>query len=241
MILKLDNVTMKFGAFTALSHLNFDIEEKEIFGIAGPNGAGKTTIFNVITGTLPGTGKILFDDQNIINLKPYQICNRGIARTFQTPQLFSTLSVYQNIKVGAHFGGQIKENQDSVIKEMMDFVCLKAKETELAENLTLLEKKQVMVATALATKPKILLLDEPISGLGESDVDFFLELIQKINRELGITIIVIEHLMKFIIQLCDRLMILDNGEKVIIGPPLEVTKTKEVIDIYLGSGGEDNA
>jgi len=241
MILKLDNVTMKFGAFTALSQLSFEIEEQEIFGIAGPNGAGKTTIFNVITGTLPGTGKILFKDQNIISLKPYQICNRGIARTFQTPQLFSSLSVYQNIKVGAHFGGQIKQNQESVIKEMMDFVCLEGKDTELAENLTLLEKKQVMVATALATKPKILLLDEPISGLGESDVDFFLELIQRINRELGITIIVIEHLMKFIIQLCDRLMIVDNGEKVIIGPPLEVTKTKEVIDIYLGSGGENNA
>ncbi len=241
MILKLDNVTMKFGAFTALSQLSFEIEEKEIFGIAGPNGAGKTTIFNVITGTLPGTGKILFDDQNIINLKPYQICHRGIARTFQTPQLFSTLSVYQNIKVGVHFGAQIKQNQDGIIREMMEFVCLEGKETELAENLTLLEKKQVMVATALATKPKILLLDEPISGLGESDVDFFLELIQKINRELGITIIVIEHLMKFIIQLCDRLMILDNGEKVIIGPPLEVTKTKEVIDIYLGSGGENDA
>jgi len=241
MILKLDNVTMKFGAFTALSHLSFDIEEREIFGIAGPNGAGKTTIFNVITGTLSGTGKILFNDQNLIKLKPHQICNRGIARTFQTPQLFSTLSVYQNIKVGAHFGGQIKQNQDDVIREMMDFVGLACKETELAENLTLLEKKQVMAATALATKPEILLLDEPIGGLGESDVDFFLELIQKINRELGITIIVIEHLMKFIIKLCDRLMILDNGEKVIIGPPLEVTKTKEVIDIYLGSGGEDNA
>ncbi len=241
MILKLDNVNMRFGDFTALSELNCEIEKKEIFGIAGPNGAGKTTLFNVITGTLPGTGNIFFNGHNINGLKPHKICNLGIARTFQTPQLFSTLTVFQNIKVGVHFGGQIKEKQINVIEEMINFVGLKGKEYELAENLTLIEKKLTMLATALGTKPSILLLDEPISGLGESDADLFLRLIQRINQELGITIIVIEHLMKFIIRLCDRLMILNNGQKVMIGPPLEVTKTKEVIDIYLGSGGENHA
>jgi len=241
MILKLDDVGMKFGSFAALSDLSFSVEADEVFGIAGPNGAGKTTLFNVITGILTGSGNIIFSDTDINHLKPYQICNMGIARTFQTPSLFSTLSVFQNVKVGAHFGMRSKKREFQKIEEMIAFVGLDAQKETVAESLSLLDKKLTMIATALATDPKILLLDEPVGGLSEKDVDMFLNLIKRINQELGITIIVIEHLMKFIVELCDRLLILNNGKKVIVGPPKSVTEDPEVIEIYLGAEGEANA
>jgi branched-chain amino acid transport system ATP-binding protein len=235
MILELEDVGMKFGSFAALSNLTFQVEQSEVFGIAGPNGAGKTTLFNVMTGILPGSGKVFFNGLDINQYKPHQICNLGITRTFQVPLLFSTLSVFQNVKVGVHFGMRSKKNETEKIKEMIAFVGLERNEDTIAKNLSLLDKKLTMLATALGTNPKILLLDEPVGGLCEADVDMFLKLIKKINQELGITIIVIEHLMKFIVELCDRLMILNNGEKVIIGPPEEVTRNSEVIEIYLGS------
>jgi branched-chain amino acid transport system ATP-binding protein len=238
MILKLEDVGMKFDSFAALSNLTFQVEQNEVFGIAGPNGAGKTTLFNVMTGILSGSGKVFFNGMNINQYKPHQICNLGLARTFQVPLLFSTLSVFQNVKVGVHFGMRPKKNETEKIKEMIAFVGLKRKENTIADNLSLLDKKLTMLATALGTNPKILMLDEPVGGLCETDVDMFLKLIKKINQELGITIIVIEHLMKFIVELCDRLMILNNGEKVIIGPPVEVTQDSEVIEIYLGSEKE---
>lgn len=241
MILKLDDVGMKFGSFAALSNLSFQVESNEVFGIAGPNGAGKTTLFNVITGILPGTGRITFNDTDIIHLKPHQICNSGIARIFQTPILFSSLTVFQNIKVGVHFGMRPKTSVEEKIEEMIEFVGLEAERDSVADSLSLLDKKLTMLATALGTNPKILLLDEPVGGLSDSDVDMFLNMVKKINQELGITIIVIEHLMKFIVQLCDRLLILNNGQKVIVGPPISVTENPDVIEIYLGAQGDANA
>jgi branched-chain amino acid transport system ATP-binding protein len=210
------------------------VEKGEIFGIAGPNGAGKTTLFNVITGFYRGSGVIIFDNVNITGLRPHQVCRKGIARTFQIPQLFVTLPVVDNVKVGAHFGVQGGHDERAIINETINLVGLQGKENVIAANLNLFDKKLTMLASALATKPKLLLLDEPIGGLSPTEVKQSVALVHKINQELGLTVIVIEHLMKVLTKISRRLMILHNGEKICLGPPQEVTNDKRVIEVYLG-------
>ena len=218
-ILQVDDVTQRFGELAAVKDLSFELEEGEIFGIAGPNGAGKSTLFNAITGFYRYSGDIYFNNEKISRLSTHQICHKGIARTFQIPHLFPTLPMVQNVRVGAYFG----------------FVGLEGRENVPAEHLNLLDKKLTMVAVALATKPKLLLVDEPTAGLSPTETRDFITLFKKINKELGLTIIIIEHLMKVLTELSQRLMIMENGEKIAIGPPLEVTKDEKVIEIYLGS------
>ena len=233
-ILKVNKVTQRFGQLAAVKDLSFEVEEGEIFGIAGPNGAGKTTLFNVITGFYRGSGDIVFDGTNINGLRPHQICHKGIARTFQIPQLFLTLPVVENVKVGAHFGVRGAHDERERINEAINFVGLQRKENVIAANLNLFDKKLTMLAAALATKPKLLLLDEPIGGLSPTEVRQTITLFQKINQELGVTIVVIEHLMKVLTEVSQRLMILHNGEKICISSPQEVAKDRRVIEIYLG-------
>jgi len=233
-ILQLNKVTQLFGQLAAVNNLSFEVEKGEVFGIAGPNGAGKSTLFNVITRFYRGSGDIIFDGRSIRVLRPHQVCYRGIARTFQIPELFSTLPVVENVKVGAHFGEQGAHHERERINEAINFVGLQSKRNVLAANLNLFDKKMTMLAIALATKPKLLLLDEPVGGLSPTEVTDSVDLIKKINKELGLTIIVIEHLMKVLIEVSQRLMILQNGEKVCIGPPQEITQDKKVIEIYLG-------
>jgi len=233
-ILQLNDVTQRFGELAAVDNLSFEVEEGEIFGIAGPNGAGKSTLFNVITGFYRGSGEIIFGGGNIRGLKPHQVCHKGIARTFQIPELFLTLPVFDNVRVGAHFGGRGAGSEKERINEAINFVGLQEKENVIAANLNLFDKKTTLIAAALATKPKLLLLDEPIGGLSPTEAKESVDLIRKINKELGLTIIVIEHLMKVLTEVSQRLMILHNGEKICIGPPKEVTKDKQVIEIYLG-------
>ena len=233
-ILRCEKVTQRFGDLVAVKDLSFEVEKGEIFGIAGPNGAGKTTLFNVITGFYQGSGDIIFDNVNITRLRPHQVCHRGIARTFQIPQLYLTLPIADNVMIAAHFGVQGTNDERERIKEAINFVGLQGKEKIIAANLNLFDKKLTMLAAALATKPKLLLLDEPIGGLSPTEVTQSMTLFQKINKELGVTIIVIEHLMKVLTELSQRLMILQNGEKICIGPPQEVTQDKRVIEIYLG-------
>lgn len=233
-ILRCEKVTKRFGELAAVKDLSFEVEKGEIFGIAGPNGAGKTTLFNVITGFYRGSGDIIFDNVNIARLRPHQICQKGIARTFQIPQLFLTLPMVENVRVGAHFGVWGAHDERASINEAISWVGLQGKENVIAANLNLFDKKLTMLAAALATKPKLLLLDEPIGGLSPTEVSQCMTLFKKINQELGLTIIVIEHLMKVLTELSQRLMILQNGEKICIGPPQEVTKDKRVIEVYLG-------
>jgi branched-chain amino acid transport system ATP-binding protein len=233
-ILKVNQITKHFGELTAIKDLSFEVEEQEIFGIAGPNGAGKTTLFNVITGFYRSSGDIIFDGRSIRGLRPHQICRRGICRTFQIPQLFLTLPVVQNVKVGAHFGIRTHQDERERIREAIGLVGLQGKEDVIAANLNLYDKKLTMIAAAVATKPKLLLLDEPVGGLSPTESRQFITLIQQINQELGLTIVVIEHLMKVLTEISQRLMILHNGEKICIGPPQGVTKDKRVIEIYLG-------
>ncbi len=233
-ILQAEKVTKRFGELAAVSNLDFEVESGEIFGIAGPNGAGKTTLFNLISGVYPYIGDIIFEGKSIQRLRPYQICHRGIARTFQIPVLFSSISVYDNIRMGAHFGVLKEKNEKERINEIIDLVGLRGKEGITAANVDLFDKRLTMLAAALATKPRLLLVDEPTGGLSPKEVRASVELFHKINQELGVTIIIIEHLMKVMVEVCDRLMILNNGEKFCIGPPQKVIQTKEVIDIYLG-------
>lgn len=235
-ILEVKKVTQRFGELAAVKELSFEVEKGEIFGIAGPNGAGKTTLFNVIAGFYRGSGDIIFDNVNIMGLRPHQICHKGIARTFQIPQLFLTLPMVDNVRVGAHFGVRRAKREKESIDEVINLVGLQGKEDVIAANLNLFDKKLTMLAVALATKPKLLLLDEPISGLSPTEVRQFITLVQKINQELGLTVIVIEHLMKVLTELSQRLMILQNGEKICIGSPQEVTQDKRVIEVYLGRG-----
>ena len=233
-ILEVKSLNKSFGELAAVKDLSFEVERGEVFGIAGPNGAGKTTLFNVITGFYQGSGDIIFGGRSIKGLRPHQVCHKGIARTFQIPQLFLTLPMVENVKVGAHFGVRGARGEREGIREAINLVGLQGKENVIAANLNLFDKKLAMLAAALATKPKLLLLDEPIGGLSPTEVRQTITLFQKINQELGLTIIVIEHLMKVLAELSHRLMILHNGEKICIGSPQEVTKDKRVIEVYLG-------
>jgi branched-chain amino acid transport system ATP-binding protein len=233
-LLEVRDLSKAFGAMLAVNNLSFEVYPGEVFGVAGPNGAGKTTLFNVITGFLPGTGEVLFEGLNINHLKPHQICRNGIARTFQIPQVFSTLDVFHNVRFGAHFGNPHLKDENQAIHDAINIVGLKGKEIAIAENLDLFHKKLIMIAAALATLPKLLLLDEPIGGLSPTEIGLLIRLIQKINKELGITIIVIEHLMKALKELSHRLMILHYGEMIRIGAPEEVMVDKKVREVYLG-------
>jgi branched-chain amino acid transport system ATP-binding protein len=235
MILKCENVTKQFGKLYAVDDLSFEVEQGIIFGIAGTNGSGKTTAFNLITGIYPFTGDIIFNGEKISGMTPYRICHKGIARTFQIPQLFLTLPLIENVRASAHFGNPgANHNEMETIKEVLDFVGLAGKENTIAANLKLLDKKLAMIATALATKPKMLLLDEPIAGLNPTEIRQSIELFKRINQDLGVTILIIEHFMKVLTELSQRLMILENGAKICIGPPHEVTEDPRVIETYLG-------
>lgn len=233
-ILKLNNVTKSFGKMTAVSRLSFHVEKGEILGMAGPNGAGKTTLFNVITGFYRGSGEITFDGFRIDRLRPDQIALLGIARTFQIPQLFTSMTISQNIEVGAYFGNKSSKDEKKTIEESLKFVGLEGKGDTLVSELKLFDKKLTMVAAALATKPKLMLLDEPIAGLGPLEAENSVRLIKKINTELNVTIIIIEHLMSVLTDISKRLMVLNNGREICTGPPEIVCKNPEVIEAHLG-------
>lgn len=233
-LLRVNNLSMSFNGISALSNLTFEVKEGEIFGIAGPNGAGKTTLFNVISGLYSGTGQILLGTEDISHARIHEVCHKGIARTLQVPQLFSTLSVYDNVRFGAHFGKSVRRDEKNLISDVFDFVGLKDKKTNIASNLDLFHKKLTMIAAALATEPRLLLLDEPVGGLSPMEISPLVKLIKRINQELGITIIIIEHLMKVINEVSNRLLIIHYGKKICIGIPEEVMQNNEVQQVYLG-------
>lgn len=234
MLLQCKNLTKQFGKLTAVDDLSFEVGQGEIFGIAGPNGAGKTTLYNLITGIYQGSGEIIFEGQDINGLRAHRICHKGIARTFQIPQLFLTLPVYENVRVGAHFGSRLKDRVQRNIEEALAFTGLGDKRDALGANLNLWDKKMTMIAAALATRPRLLLLDEPIAGLNPNEVRLAVDMIKRINTELGLTVIIIEHFMKVLTELSQRLMILENGALICLGSPVEVAGDKKVIECYLG-------
>jgi branched-chain amino acid transport system ATP-binding protein len=237
-ILKAINVTKKFGELKAVNDLSFEVQQGQIFGIAGPNGAGKSTVYNLITGFYKFEGAIVFEGRNIAGLPPYRIAKAGIARTFQIPQTFPSLTVQKSISVGSRFGAAGGLDPDYV-DEMIRFVDLEQERFQGSGLLTLLGKKKLMIGASLATKPKVLMLDEPMAGCNATEIRSLMELIAKINQDLGITIIIIEHFMKVLTELTESLLIIESGRKVLQDEPAKVVKDPRVIECYLGDANAD--
>ena len=227
------NITKRFGALTAVDNLSFDVQEGQIFGIAGPNGAGKSTVYNLITGFYPYEGKIEYEGRDISGLPPYRIAKAGIARTFQIPQTFPSLSVQRSISVGSRFGAP--GGLDTAhVEEILRFVDLEEERYQKTGILNLLGKKKLMIGAALATKPRILMLDEPMAGCNATEIKSLMDLIRKINQDLGITVVIIEHFMKVLTELTELLLIIESGRKICCDYPVKVVNKQEVIECYLG-------
>ncbi len=232
-MLKAVNVTKKFGQLVAVDHLSFEVQKGQIYGIAGPNGAGKSTVFNLITGFYPYEGRIEFEGRNLSGLPPYRIAQAGIVRTFQIPQIFPSLTVKKSISVGSRFGtagGLDPAHVETVIR----FLGLEDEQTLKTGRLNLLGKKKLMIGAALATKPKILMLDEPMAGSNATEIKALMELIRRINGELDITVIIIEHFMKVLTELTEKLLIIESGRMICCDAPEIVTSNPKVIECYLG-------
>ena len=236
-ILEGEEVKKHFGGLAAVAHVDFHINQGEIVGLIGPNGAGKTTLFNLISGALvPTSGITRFKGENITGLKPNQICKRGIARTFQSIKLFGNMTVLENVFLASLFGTSKNINESDakmVSLELLEFVELSAVRATPAKDLPLANQKRLQVARALATKPELLLLDELMAGLNPTEIAQAMELVTMI-RDKGITVFMIEHVMKAIMNVCERIMVLHHGEKIAEGTPEEITTSKKVVEVYLG-------
>jgi branched-chain amino acid transport system ATP-binding protein len=231
-------VTKKFGGLVAVSDFDFSVEQGQVVGLIGPNGSGKTTLFNVITGFCPADGgRIVFKGREITRDKPYQIAKMGIARTFQIVRPLLSLSVLDNVAIAVLYG---RENMRSMAKgrtralEILKFVGLGSKSNILARQLVAAERKRLELARALAIKPEFLLLDETFSGLNDTEIQEAIKLIYRIRDDLGISIFLIEHVMKAVMGTCEKIMVIHYGVKLAEGRPEEVSKNPSVIQAYLG-------
>ena len=233
-LLELKRVSKSFGGLKALSNVSFDLEEGEILGIIGPNGAGKTTLFNAITGFFnPDGGEIRFRGERLIDLKPHQICQKGLVRTFQIVKPFLQLSVLDNVIVAALNRSKTTREATEKASRTIELIGLKEKEDTLATGLTLPHRKRLELARALATDPRLLLLDEVMAGLNPAEVDELIRLLKAIHQQ-GITILLIEHVMRGLMALSKRVVVLNYGEKIAEGTPEEVVRNRQVIEAYLG-------
>jgi branched-chain amino acid transport system ATP-binding protein len=235
-LLSLQGVSKRFGGLQALLNVTFDLPRGQILGLIGPNGAGKTTLFNVINGVYrPESGRIVFRDQDVTGFKPYRLARMGMARTHQIVRPLNELSVRENVMVGACFGHETQTlgNAAKIADEVLAFVGLASRSDQLAGSLNVAQKKRLEMARALAAHPYLLLLDEVLAGLNHSEIDGMIQTILKI-REQGITIIMIEHVMKAVMNVSDRIIVLDYGEQIAEGSPESIARDEKVIEAYLG-------
>lgn len=251
-VLELNNVTKKFGGLTAVGNVNLKIEENEIYGLIGPNGAGKTTIFNLITGIYELTeGNVQFNGKQVSGLKPNEIAEAGITRTFQNIRLFKNLTTYDNILTACHFNSdytmvdavlrnkKFKEGEaklNDMAERLMDIMALSERKDMIAGNLPYGYQRRLEIARAVALQPKVLLLDEPAAGMNEEESIQLMDMIKDVRDQFNLTILIIEHHMDLIMNLCDKMTVLNFGQTLAIGTPSEIQSNPKVIEAYLGEG-----
>lgn len=234
-LLKVENVTRKFGGLTALSNVSLEVNKNEIIGLIGPNGSGKTTLFNVLSGFAPpDSGEVYLNGRPISKLKPYKINRLGLARTFQVVKPLKRLSLLENV-ISASFFGHLKTKKEAlqIAEETIGFCGLYEKRNKRADSLTIGDRKRLEIARAMATGPTIILLDETFAGLNPKEQENSIKLVHKI-KEMGVTVIIIEHVMKVIMNISDRIHVLSSGETIFSGTPDEAKKSRQVISAYLG-------
>jgi branched-chain amino acid transport system ATP-binding protein len=234
MILQSENLTKSFGGLAALKGVSFGIEEGEILGLIGPNGAGKTTLFNVLSGFFrPDEGRVVFAGETVSDLKAPQRCRIGLVRTFQVVKPFASLTVLQNVMVGSFLRTPDPGLARERALEVMELVGLSGRRDTVAKSLTISDRKRLEVARALATRPRLLLLDEVMAGLNPTELGQMLDILKRI-RGRGVTLLVIEHIMAAIMTVSERLLVLHHGEKIADGTPKAVAGDQRVVDAYLG-------
>ncbi|MDD2430846.1 MAG: ABC transporter ATP-binding protein [Firmicutes bacterium] len=249
-LLDAKGLTMNFGGLTAVANLNFHLNKGDLVGLIGPNGAGKTTVFNMLTGVYtPSEGTVELESELVSNLKPYKITRKGIARTFQNIRLFNELSVLDNVRIAFHsrrnypivnavfltpsfFKAERAVKKDA--RELLSILRLEDKQDEKAKNLSYGQMRRLEVARALATNPKLLLLDEPAAGMNPQETEELTELIALIREKFALTILLIEHDMSLVMKICERIMVLDYGVLIANGTPQEIQENERVIEAYLG-------
>lgn len=255
-LLEIDKMSMQFGGLKAIRDVTLNVERGELVGIIGPNGAGKTTIFNVISGIYnPTTGKVVFDGKDITKYKPYDVATQGVSRTFQNIRLFKSLTVLENVRIALHpfiiysmadsiFNNKrYRTGEIEITREALNILStlnLQSRANEIARNLPYGEQRRLEIARALASKPKLLLLDEPAAGMNPTETQNLMELICFIKEKFDLTILLIEHQMKVIMGICRRIVVIDFGEIIAEGTPKQIQNDSQVVEAYLGKKARPN-